>query len=364
MALWLKNWRIYACSFAALALAGCNQTTSINTIKPAKSQFQSGTSAKEYFAESEYGVSASPRVASNDYDTTDKQLTLVPIPTSIGPFSTSGSQAYALKAPAQRLKRGGGRDQTGKAYTVRGRTFVPRAEPGYDKTGLASWYGDAFHGRLTANGEVYDMNHLSAAHPTMPLPSYARVTSEQTGKSVIVRVNDRGPFAHNRVIDLSKRAGHVIGIKNQGVGTVRVQYLGRAPLHGQDDAFLLASYREGNANAQDDQNMLAQMNSGPNAIQVTQNQPVQVLAQADVLQVNSPIQTFAAPSAVLPQNSGIFPASPPLQRETVGQRTSIFGLRRPSAPLSYRSDVSPNYVSARIEAAHAIFSMIDNQSSK
>jgi rare lipoprotein A len=110
---------------------------------------------------------------------------------------------------------------------------------------MASWYGSAFHGRLTANGEVYDMTHLTAAHPTMPLPSYARVTNVENGTSLVVRVNDRGPFVNGRIIDLSQRSAELLGTKGNGVARVEVEYLGRAPLHGQDDQFLMASYRPG-----------------------------------------------------------------------------------------------------------------------
>src|SRR5690606_37005950 len=138
-----------------------------------------------------------------------------------------------------------GRDQTGKPYMVKGKWYHPTEAPGYRKTGLASWYGDAFHGRLTANGEIYDMTHLTAAHPTMPLPSYARVTNTKNGNSVIVRVNDRGPFAHGRVIDLSRRAAELLDYTHSGVAKVEVEYVGRAPLDGRDDAFLMASYRPG-----------------------------------------------------------------------------------------------------------------------
>ena len=99
----------------------------------------------------------------------------------------------------------------------------------------------AFHGRLTANGEVFDQYTLSAAHPTLPLPSYARVTNLENNRSVVVRINDRGPFAHDRIIDLSKRASDVLDFRGDGVARVRVQYEGRAPLHGQDVAWLEAS---------------------------------------------------------------------------------------------------------------------------
>ena len=168
--------------------------------------------SKEYFSEADYGVKASPRVT----------------------------------AKKSNLARGGGRDQLGKPYKVRGRIYYPKEDKNYKKTGLASWYGDAFHGRLTANGEIYDMTHLTAAHPTMPLPSYARVTNVENGSSVIVRVNDRGPYSHNRLIDLSKRAAELLDYTRTGTAKVKVEYVGRAPLDGEDDQYLMASYRPGN----------------------------------------------------------------------------------------------------------------------
>ena len=144
---------------------------------------------------------------------------------------------------AKHVRRGGGYYMVGKPYEVKGKWYRPREDPGYTVTGLASWYGPNFHGRKTANGEIFDQYALSAAHPTMPLPSYARVTNLENGSSLIVRVNDRGPFAHNRVIDLSARAAKMLGYTKKGVARVRVQYVGRAPIDGHDEKFLLASYR-------------------------------------------------------------------------------------------------------------------------
>ena len=120
------------------------------------------------------------------------------------------------------VPRGGGTYRVGKPYTVGGRVYTPEENRNYRAEGLASWYGDDFHGRLTANGEVFDMTSISAAHPTMPMPSYARVTNMRNGKSLIVRVNDRGPFHGNRVIDLSRAAAERIGIVAQGHGTVQL----------------------------------------------------------------------------------------------------------------------------------------------
>lgn len=121
--------------------------------------------------------------------------------------------------------------------------YLSSSERAYKKVGRASWYGEAFNGRLTANGEIYNMHNLTAAHPTMPLPSYARVTNLENGSSIIVRVNDRGPFVAGRVIDLSKRAATMLDYKDDGLAAVRVEYIGRAPIEGNDEEFLVASYK-------------------------------------------------------------------------------------------------------------------------
>ena len=111
-----------------------------------------------------------------------------------------------------------------RPYTVLGKDYVPATTPrAYRERGIASWYGRKFHGQKTSNGETYDMYAMTAAHPTLPLPSYVRVTSVATGKSVVVRVNDRGPFLHDRIIDLSYAAAHRIGVAAKGSGEVVVE---------------------------------------------------------------------------------------------------------------------------------------------
>jgi len=120
-----------------------------------------------------------------------------------------------------------------RPYTVFGREYVPATSlRPYRERGVASWYGRKFHGEKTSIGEVYDMYAMTAAHPTLPLPSYARVTSVATGKSVVVRVNDRGPFLHDRIIDLSYAAAQRVGIVQKGSGEVEVEAIlpGAAPL--------------------------------------------------------------------------------------------------------------------------------------
>ncbi|MFB6416943.1 MULTISPECIES: septal ring lytic transglycosylase RlpA family protein [Bradyrhizobium] len=143
------------------------------------------------------------------------------------------------------VPKGGGAYRVGKPYVVAGKTYVPEEDVNYRAEGMASWYGDDFHGRLTANGEVFDMTSLTAAHPTLPMPSYARVTNVSNGKSLIVRVNDRGPYHGNRLIDVSNKAAELLEFKGHGVAKVRVEYVGRAPLEGSDDRQLLATLRTG-----------------------------------------------------------------------------------------------------------------------
>ncbi|MBN9083159.1 MAG: septal ring lytic transglycosylase RlpA family protein [Rhizobiales bacterium] len=184
---------------AAATIAGCAQQPSGGGVRR--------SATKEYFPEGRYGR-ASARVVGD----------------------------------GEVVPRGGGQYLVGRAYTIAGRRYVPREmSPGQSQVGMASWYGDAFHGRKTANGEVYDMSSVSAAHPTMPLPSYARVTNTRNGRSIIVRVNDRGPFHAGRVMDVSKRVADALDFRRAGTGQVKVDYLGPAGLGGSDDQILIAT---------------------------------------------------------------------------------------------------------------------------
>jgi peptidoglycan lytic transglycosylase len=145
----------------------------------------------------------------------------------------------------ERVSHSTGRYSVGKPYSVNGQTYVPTENPKYRAEGVASWYGPDFHGGPTANGERYDMHGISAAHPTMPLPSYARVTNLENGRSIIVRVNNRGPFAHDRIADLSIGAAKALYFYRRGTAHVRIEYVGRAPIEGADDEMLLATLRVG-----------------------------------------------------------------------------------------------------------------------
>ncbi|KAB1076625.1 septal ring lytic transglycosylase RlpA family protein [Methylobacterium soli] len=191
--------RILAVSAIALATANC----STNPQKFAATSSGNGVDPK-------YGVKASPRLY-NEGDV---------------------------------IPKGGGRRFSGKPYVVAGRTYVPREDArGYVREGLASWYGSAFHGRQTANGEVFDRHSIAAAHPTLPLPSYARVTNVANGHSMIVRVNDRGPYHADRVMDVSEAVAEALEFHRRGTTRVRVEYVGKASVAGSDDRKLMATLR-------------------------------------------------------------------------------------------------------------------------
>jgi rare lipoprotein A len=157
--------------------------------------------------------------------------------------TTKQSSKYSPRVvePGQPVPKGGGTYRVGDPYVIGGRTYVPQENSRYRAEGSASWYGADFHGRLTANGEVYDMRSISAAHPTLPLPCYVRVTNLENRRSLVVRVNDRGPYHGNRVIDLSARAAKLLGFYDRGTANVRVEFVGRAALGGSDDEKLEAS---------------------------------------------------------------------------------------------------------------------------
>jgi rare lipoprotein A len=132
-------------------------------------------------------------------------------------------------APVERVARPAGAYKVGKPYQIAGRWYRPAYDPDYDKVGTGSWYGEQFQGRLTANGEIFDKELVSAAHPTLPLPSIVRVTNLENGRSLELRVNDRGPFVDDREIDLSEAAARRLGYQGKGLARVRVQFLRIAP---------------------------------------------------------------------------------------------------------------------------------------
>lgn len=286
--------------------------------------------------------------------------------------------AYGVKASpvvakkGKSIRKGGGRYSVGKPYKVKGKWYRPKVQPNYNKIGIASWYGPAFHGRLTANGEIFDQHMPSAAHPTLPLPSYVRVTNQHNGRSIIVRVNDRGPFAHGRLIDLSSKTADLLDIKRKGTARVRVQYIGRAPLNGDDTQRLLASYRGANTTPM---TMMAFNRTKP-AANTAITGPIPAPAKRPLTQSGTPIDML-----LLAQNGqGITPAG--LAQQASIQTPKVKVVRQPvinasfSSPLLVPDKPAPllprikgkrpgainsyaaSPMQARIEAAHAIFAKV------
>ena len=206
---------------------------------------------------------AQPPVTNWRTTTEPEPLTMAPLPEPSAPMAPSMQTLPRAPGPAERnpcLSRWGsprldapaecasqgprasralpgrGVYKVGRPYTIAGRTYVPAEDPDYDETGTASWYGDGFHGGPTANGEIYDMHRLTAAHRTLPMPSYAYVHNPVNGRTIMVRINNRGPFKDDRIIDLSREAARLLDFKAQGLATVRVTFVGRAPLDGSDHA--------------------------------------------------------------------------------------------------------------------------------
>jgi rare lipoprotein A len=118
-----------------------------------------------------------------------------------------------------------GKYKVGNPYQIQGVWYYPGEDYDYDETGIASWYGPNFHGKDTANGESYDQNEITAAHRTLPMPSFVRVTNLENGRSIVVKINDRGPFAHGRILDASRRTAQLLGFEQKGTARVRVQIL-------------------------------------------------------------------------------------------------------------------------------------------
>lgn len=208
------------------------------------------------------------------------------------------SASARVVEPGEPVPKGGGTYRVGKPYVIAGQTYTPEENSAYSATGIASWYGEDFHGRLTANGEIFDMQSVAAAHPTLPLPSYARVTNLRNNRSLVVRVNDRGPFHAGRVIDVSVRAARLLGFYEDGTTRVRVDYVGRASLSGSDDVKLASTLRH------NDRSMPARAPAPP-PVAVASNKPFAAeyfdprpLTQRSAPAPSARPQPAAAPSAV------------------------------------------------------------------
>ncbi|MBV8060308.1 MAG: septal ring lytic transglycosylase RlpA family protein [Alphaproteobacteria bacterium] len=145
--------------------------------------------------------------------------------TVLGFLTACASSSGGQQAQGQGQLPSGAHYKVGEPYQINGAWFYPKEDYSYDETGIASWYGDAFHEGTTANGEIFNKNELTAAHKTLPLPTLARVTNLDNGRSIVVRINDRGPFSGARIIDVSQRAAQLLGFEGKGTAKVRVQVL-------------------------------------------------------------------------------------------------------------------------------------------
>lgn len=273
--------RVLAVAAVAASLAGCAQNSQ-------RYASQGGG------IDPKYGVAASPRVV----------------------------------ADGEAVPKGGGQFMVGKPYQIAGKTYYP-SERRIVQVGTASWYGADFHGRRTANGEVFDRGSISAAHPTMPLPSYARVTNLRNAHSIVVRVNDRGPYHGGRVMDVSQRVAEALEFKRFGTAKVRVEYLAKAPLGGSNDRTLLASLRTDGSPATIDgvptgvPTMVAEQQPERPRLAALR-QPTPAVAQADV----DDTQTDAAPQERTPMAAAPLPPSRPFDLGTIpGANVPISGPR-------------------------------------
>jgi len=205
-----------------------------------------------------------------------------------------------MVADGETVPKGGGRAMVGRPYVVGGRLYTPREAPGYSAVGVASWYGPSFHGRMTANGEVFDKMSISAAHPTMPLPSYVRVTNVGNGHSIIARVNDRGPYHGGRLIDVSQRVAEALRFRHLGTARVRVDYVGRASTAGSDDSKLYATLRsDGMPAALDGRpTMVAQAETAPEPRRVVTRRAPEPEEPAPVTRASAPAPVPAVQAAL------------------------------------------------------------------
>lgn len=208
--------------------------------------------------------------------------------------------------------------KVGKPYQINGVWYYPKEDYSYDETGIASWYGPGFHEKNTANGEIYDQNELTAAHKTLPMPSLVRVTNLDNGRSIVVRVNDRGPYANGRIIDMSRRGAQLLGFDGPGTAKVRVQIL------AEESRAIAAAARQGTPAP-----MLAELDGPPpkaaprGRIEVTGPAgPVTTLAAARPAVVGTPIPPPATVAGAM--SEGRFVPAPVVAQLPVRAHEAIY----------------------------------------
>ena len=204
-----------ATALLGLSTTACTSTSVNKSVRAAPITYKVGEGAAKYASLST--TPSSPRTPFSQ-SLPDSYIPAQPLPTP-----RPQTQQFDQASVDRDLYK---HQRVGKTYTIMGKSYTPKHQPDYDVTGVASWYGDKFHGKPTATGETYDMNDITAAHKTLPLNSMLFVTNVENGKSLMVRLNDRGPFVGDRIIDLSKASAQALGIT--GLGQVRVQYAGPA----------------------------------------------------------------------------------------------------------------------------------------
>ncbi|MCO5093347.1 septal ring lytic transglycosylase RlpA family protein [Bosea sp. (in: a-proteobacteria)] len=248
------------------------------------------------------------------------------------PQAKYGTASPRVVAEGEDVPKGGGRQLIGKAYSVAGKRYVPFEKPvGYAQVGTASWYGEAFHGRRTANGEIYDRHSVSAAHPTMPLPAYARVTNLMNSRSIIVRVNDRGPFHGGRMMDLSQATADALAFRHLGTARIKMEYLGQASLAGSDDKLLLATLRTDGTPAPIPGTSARTMVASAEPVATTRTRSVDLDAPpaAEPAPVATPVVQAYAP----PQPRTITPSAPVVATLASAVSTPVEGPSLRTAPL-------------------------------
>lgn len=237
------------------------------------------------------------------------------------PQSIYGAASPRLVADGEVVPHGGGKYLVGHPYMVAGRMYYPRERTHFVQVGLASWYGDAFHGRRTANGEIFDRNSISAAHPTLPLPCYARVTNLRNHYSMIVRVNDRGPFAPGRIMDVSRRVADLLDFRRKGTTVVKVEYVGHASLDGSNDEKLASTLRiDDRAAPSGFPSMLADADTSA-PVQTASADPNEMPQTAPVEQAQTPAgqpdADASAPSSHVFVGTAPLPPARPFDLETI-----------------------------------------------
>lgn len=244
-------------------------------------------------------------------------------------------------ADGEEVPKGGGNYMVGKPYKIAGQTYYPSERPSA-AIGTASWYGSDFHGRRTANGEVFDRESISAAHPTMPLPSYARVTNLKNMRSIMVRVNDRGPYHGGRVMDVSQRVAEALDFRSVGTARVKVEWIGKADLAGDDDARLLATLR--------DDGQPANLDGGAPVMVASKQESIRsaALAQREPEPTARPVVNDAPVSPAVGEATEMMAYAPDARPEPLPERTAAAARDGQTANDNAATDSEP------VASTHAV----------